>query len=913
MHSRILAVAAFAAVSAAAAPTSPELLRALADGEDFAEVLQAADPAAPRDARAVWLDDRHVRWTLPAGARRVRLLSSAAGRLQAMPGVVASGVIDATAQLELVNPPESAGDPRFSHVAGTVWRVREGDVARLPDLWRGQLVLVAEDGIGRVVDATGTQLAGALDARYAPAAEELDYGARVAPGGVEFRLWAPTAAAVAVALYDGPDTPSRRVVPLERDDASGGWHATVAGTDRARFYLYLVDVFVPGTGLVRNRVTDPYSLSLCADSRRSAVIDLADPATQPEGWAGDQRPQTVRAATDLVIYELHVRDFSRDDATVPAAHRGKYAAFTHADSAGLRHLRALADAGVTDVHLLPVFDFASVPERGAVTPVVPVAPPDSPAVQAAVAPHRERDAFNWGYDPWHYTAPEGGYATDPDDPLARVREFRAMVRALHAAGLRVGLDVVYNHTMASGQDRQSVLDRIVPGYYQRLNAEGAVEHSTCCANTATEHAMMAKLMIDSAVVWARDYRVDSFRFDLMGHQPRAAMLRLGAAVDAAAGRHIPLIGEGWNFGEVANGARFAQASQLSLPGSGIGTFSDRMRDAARGGRAGDSREALLDQGWLNGLHYAPNAAHRGRDARAELAAAADLVRVGLAGSLRDYRLEGADGRPRALAEFAYGDQAAGYVAEPGEVVNYTENHDNQTLFDNNTLRLPSETKRADRARVQVLGNALVLLSQGVAYLHAGQEIMRSKSLDRNSFNSGDAFNRIDWSLGTNHFGVGLPPAADNKDSWPQMQPLLARAAEIAPGPGELRFARDATLDLLRIRHGSALFRLRSAAEVRGRLHFLNTGPAARHSLVVARIDGQGLAGAGFAAVLYAINADVAAQSVALPAEAGRPWTLHPVQAAPGAGDPRAREARFDARTGELTVPARTAVVFVLPP
>ena len=157
-----------------------------------------------------------------------------------------------------------------------------------------------------------------------------------------------------------------------------------------------------------------------------------------------------------------------------------------------------------------------------------------------------------------------------------------MVQALHRAGLRVGMDVVYNHTTVSGQEPRSVLDRIVPGYYHRLDAAGAVERSTCCDNTATEHAMMARLMADSVALWAQHHRIDSFRFDLMGHQPRAAMEAVQSAANAAAGRHVPLLGEGWNFGEVADGKRFVQASQLSLNDSGIGTFSDRARDAVRG-------------------------------------------------------------------------------------------------------------------------------------------------------------------------------------------------------------------------------------------------------------------------------------------------------------------------------------------
>lgn len=887
------------------------LLTAAAAFAAPAVVLHPAQASAPRDARAAWLDGRHVRWAAPQGAASVVLLASPTASLEVAAGRPPAGA-EVTLPLAAAAEPTLAEPLRFSHVAGTAWQVAAADAARVPSLLRGQVVVAALDRDGNVLAATGLQLAGALDAIFGAKAAALEFGARPATDRTVFRLWAPTAREVVLHTYPSAQAAATETKPLVFDEATGAWSVELAGDRRGQFYTYAVTVFVPGLGVVTNEVTDPYSLSLAADSARSAVIDLSDPRTQPEGWSEDRRPDTVRAATDLAIYELHIRDFSRDDLTVPAAHRGKYLAFTHADTDGMRHLRALAQAGLTDVHLLPTYDLASIPERGAVVPELPSAAPDSPAVQAAIAPIRERDLFNWGYDPWHYTAPEGSYATDPDDAHGRVREFRAMVQALHRAGLRVGLDVVYNHTMAAGQDRQSVLDRIVPGYYHRLNAGGGVESSTCCSNTATEAVMMAKLMIDSSVVWARDYRIDSFRFDLMGHQPREAMLRLQAAVDAAAGRRIHLIGEGWNFGEVANGARFVQAAQLTLQHSGIGIFSDRMRDAARGGRAGDRREELFAQGWLNGLSYAPNAVNAGKDSRAALASAADLIRVGLAGSVRSYVLRGADGVARPLADFRYGDQPAGYVVEPGEVVNYTENHDNQTLFDNNVHRLPADIPRHDRARVQVLGSALVLFSQGIAYLHAGQEILRSKSLDRNSYNSGDAFNRVDWTLTTNHFGLGLPPAWDNEDSWPVMRPFLARAAEIAPAPEDIRFTFAATRDLLRIRAESVLFRLHTAADIRKRLRFLNTGPDAVHSVVAARLDGRGLDGAKHGAILYAINADVVPRTLDLPDERGVAWSLHPVLASPDAGDPRAREARFDAATGRLVVPARTAVVFVRP-
>jgi pullulanase-type alpha-1,6-glucosidase len=576
---------------------------------------------------------------------------------------------------------------------------------------------------------------------------------------------------------------------------------------------------------------------------------------------------------------------------VPSEHRGKYLAFTHEKGLGMQHLARLSQAGVTDMHFLPIFDLATVPEQGCTVPSVPAAAPDSDAQQAAVMKQAQTDCFNWGYDPWHFTAPEGSFATDATDGAVRIRELRAMVQALHRLNLRVGMDMVYNHTTASGQHAKSVLDRIVPGYYHRLDDKGAVTNSTCCDNTATEHAMMAKLMIDSAVVWARDYKIDSFRFDLMGHQPRAAMERLAKAVNAATGRRIDLIGEGWNFGEVENGKRFVQAAQRSLNGSGIGSFSDRARDAARGSGWGSPEDTLKNKGWIHGEGSAQQA---------------DLLRVGLAGTVESYVMTDRHGARVPLAKVDYNGQGAGFASEPSEVVNYTENHDNQTLFDNNATKLPRETSLDDRARVQVLGAAVVAFSQGIAYLHAGQEILRSKSLDRNSYDSGDWFNRLDWTLTDNGFGAGLPPARDNQEHWRVMQPLLASSASIKPTKAQIEWTRDAVLDLFRIRASTPLFRLRSADEIGRRLTFHNTGPAQNPQLVIGELDGHGLP--GFARVLYAINAAPSAQTVAVPAGA---WKLHPVHLAPQAADARiAREASIDAASGTLVVPARSAVVFV---
>jgi pullulanase len=676
------------------------------------------------------------------------------------------------------------------------------------------------------------------------------------------------------------------------------------------YYAFLVDVFVAGVGVVRNRVTDPYSLSLTTDSKRSYVVDLNSPRLKPTGWDKTPAPARVKSQTDMVIYELHVRDFSINDQSVSAKNRGKYGAFTETNSAGMNHLRTLSYAGMTDVHLLPVFDLATVPEKGCVTPN-PTGAPDSEDQQAMTTAGKASDCFNWGYDPYHYTAPEGSYATDAADGATRIIEFRKMVQALHRVGLRVGMDVVYNHTTAAGQQEKSVLDRIVPGYYHRLNEKGEVERSTCCDNTATENMMMAKLMTDSVIVWARDYKIDSFRFDLMGHQPRTVMTGLQRALKETTGRDIQLIGEGWNFGEVENGKRFVQASQLSLHGTMIGTFSDRARDAVRGGGPGDSGADLVTrQGFVNGLFYDRNDRAPTTATTTDLMRMADMVRVGLAGSVRDYQMTNAKDELVPLSKIDYNGQAAGYVSEPGEVVNYVENHDNQTLFDINVFKLPVTTSREDRARVQILALAINAFSQGIAYFHAGGEILRSKSMDRNSYDSGDWFNRIDWSMQDNYFATGLPPKDDNGNTYAEIKPLLANVL-IKPTPKDIRWTRDAFFDLLRIRASSTLFRLRTANDIKARLSFANVGSAQLPTVIAAHVDGADYPGAGFGELIYVINVDKVAQSIAVERAKGKSFVLHPVHLNANAADKRiARDAKSDAVAGMVSVPPRSAVVFV---
>ncbi|MBP6748244.1 MAG: DUF3372 domain-containing protein [Xanthomonadaceae bacterium] len=917
---------------------SEAVLRADCDAAASSRVLDAQAGPMP-DARAYWLDGWLIQWPGAKAEGRFRLYHSATAALVAEPGKPVRGA-DGFLELKPVKVKlASATAARFKFVGEGLRLALKDDEDMLIRRWealQNQMLLVREDAEGRLLDATATQLPGVLDDAYRTAASSTLLGAsQTEKQTSRFEVWAPTAQSIYLCVYSNAVDAaiSGRQMLMSAED--GVWHGSLNRDLTGHSYTYLVDVYVPNVGIVRNRVTDPYSVALTADSNRSVVLDLDNPSTKPDGWDAAQRPAAAASNTDMSVYELHVRDFSRDDASVRPAWRGKYLAFTERDAAGMRHLRALADAGMTDVHLLPVFDIATVPETGCATPELPAAAPDSEATQAAIVAVAAKDCFNWGYDPFHFNAPEGSYATDANDAAARIREFRAMVQALHAAGLRVGMDVVYNHASAAGQAQTSVLDRIVPGYYHRLNANGRVEMSTCCANTATEHRMMAKLMIDSAALWAKHYRIDSFRFDLMGHQPREAMERLQARVDAAAGRHVPLIGEGWNFGEIANGSRFMQASQLSLQNSGIATFSDRARDALRGGGCCDRGEGLVaNVGWLNDARDPASEGDPKR--RAERMRIADLARMGLAGTLRDVRMRGADGEDKTLSQFDYAGQPAGYAAEPGEVVNYVENHDNMTLFDLNALRLPRDTSREDRARVQLLGAATTAFSQGVAYYHAGIDILRSKSLDRNSFDSGDVFNRLDWSYRGNGFGVGLPPKAENGADWPWLKPVLADRT-IAPTAKDIAWMRDAFRDLLRIRASSSLFRLRSAGDVRRRLSFRNVGPEQNPAVLVVHLNGAGIADgleaaheitagealaqaskaapypdAVFREILYFVNASAETQTLRLGEERNKPYVLHPVQRSPQATDPRPKhQARYDKRTGEFEIPARTAVVYVV--
>lgn len=881
------------------------------------ETTLTASAMVTKEARAYWLSSKLIRWPGMATGSKVKLYTSRTGQLKLSKGSKPLGFDEAIMLTESNIPADSSIAKRFAYTGSDkAYELANSGLKQLRSLQQAQVMIATEDEDGQIIDYTSLQVAGALDDLYKAASSLNDYGANLGKAAAtktaqtQFRVWAPTAQRISVCLYPDGKAKSNAILAMQFDESTGTWHTSDKSDLSNKYYTYLVDVYIPGQGLVRNRVTDPYSISLTTDSMRSYIADLSSSKLKPRGWDAQKLNPKVKNQTDMQVYELHVRDFSINDTTVKPAWRGKYLAFTEAGTNGMKHLQALSAAGMTDIHLLPVFDFATVSEAKCETPAIK-GKADSAEQQKLATQYADKDCYNWGYEPYHYNAPEGSYATDASDGAKRIIEFRKMVMALQNAGLRVGMDVVYNHTAGAGQTQYSVLDRIVPGYYQRLNQLGQIERSTCCDNTATENSMMAKLVSDSVLLWAQQYKIDSFRFDLMGHQPRQIMEEMQARLLQETGRQIQFMGEGWNFGEIADGKRFVQASQLSLNGSGIGSFSDRARDAIRGGGHGDAGAGIVkNQGYLNGLIHMPNALADKARPKQDLLRAADMLRVGLAGSLRQFRMQGFDDQSKQLQEIDYAGQAAGYVSQPGEVVNYVENHDNQTLFDINAFRLPAETSSADRARIQALALATTAFSQGVAYYHAGVDILRSKSMDGNSFNSGDWFNRLDWSYSDNYFGTGLPPEKDNAQFYPYIKTALNNP-NIKPTKQDIKFSRDQFRDLLKIRSSSSLFRMSTLDEIAQRLHFYNTGSTQNPLLIVAHLDGKQMPGANFSSIMYFINASQQTQILDRIKPGQTPYVLHPVHRASGAADQRvAKEAKYDSNSGRFTIPALSAVVFV---
>ena len=496
-----------------------------------------------------------------------------------------------------------------------------------------------------------------------------DLGAVWSSGSTFFRLWAPTARSVSVKLYESGTEGIHdliRTVPMAKD-VQGTWIAVIEGDLHGIYYTYLVTL--PDRTV---ESVDPYARAVGVNGRRAMVIDLA--RTNPAGWEDDRNPHAGKPITDAVIYEMHIRDFSIS-ASSGIRHRGKYPGVTETDthtgmySTGLDHILEL---GVTHVQLMPVYDFGSVDEYWL-----------------------DKKQYNWGYDPENYNVPEGSYSTDPFNGAVRVEEMKHMVKLLHAHGLGVIMDVVYNHVYHT--DDFSV-NKIVPGYFSR----GQSNASGCGNDTASERSMVRKYIVDSLNYWADEYHIDGFRFDLSGLLDTRTIRE---AMESVHKKHPDCLfyGEGWYMDTHMTKPNVPLANQGSsrlLPGFGF--FNDAMRDALRG-----SVFSTEDKGFAAGNY----------------------------------------GCSHVLQKTFLG--APDWVENPGQTINYISCHDNHTLFDRLALSLPG-CSRQELIRRNNLAAAICLLSQGVPLMLAGEELLRTKPgrnghLVGNSYRSPDSVNSIKWN------------------------------------------------------------------------------------------------------------------------------------------------------------------------
>lgn len=895
-----------------------------------------APPIAIDGAAAHWVDERTIAFN-PGVVPMVRLYHSADAEIRTN---ASEKTVEGGEEVPLVRGELSDEViAQFPHLADyKAWQL-PADVD-VKSIVKNQLVVATFNPDGSLETATQVQKAGVLDDLYADAAQDVNLGAVVGSDTTDFRLWAPTAQNVELKLY--PDRERKaKSHDMKFNNATGVWETSIDERVAGQFYRYEVTVYHPETSKLETyEVTDPYSLSLSQNSEYSQVVDLNSPELIPADWG--KGSYTVDAPEEIVIYESHIRDFTLSDKNGTAALNGKYGAFLEQDRASIQHLQDLQQAGLTHMHLLPSFDIATTIEfedqqaniddpvsklcqvNPAITDsayadlcstdqtireVLASFPATSTKQQDFMSLVRPVDNFNWGYDPYHYTVPEGSYATDKDG-AARILEYRQMVQALHNMGLNVVMDVVYNHTNQSGLADKSVLDKVVPGYYHRLNLDsGAVENSTCCKNTATEHRMMEKLMIDSLVVWARDYHIDAFRFDLMGHHMKSNIEKAYAAVKGVRD-HVYFYGEGWNFGEVADGARGENAIQWTMAGTGVGTFSDRLRDAVRGGGPFDEKSTLRrTQGFGNGLYYLPNEMRDGDAADAEdLMHKADQIRIGLAGNLRNFLIVNKDGFPAFGEDIDYNGQPAGYTLDPQENVTYVSKHDNQTLWDNNQYRIATYVTTDERVRMQNLGLATNMMAQGVPFFHMGSDLLRSKSMERDSYDSGDWFNAVDFSLENSTWARGLPRQDKDGGNWFLIKDLFANE-ETYTDKSDRQFAADVFQEFLTIRQSSALFHLPTALAVKQRVDFHNTGADQIPGVIAMSIDdGYGLLDRDKTAdaIMVVINSSDVTQ--AIPVAGAEGFVLHSLQR--NSVDELVQQSSFV--DGEFRVPGLSVAVFVKP-
>ncbi|GAD90134.1 pullulanase [Vibrio halioticoli NBRC 102217] len=904
-------------------------------------------PVAINGQKAHWLDRETIALEVAANVDKVVLYYSPSNEI-----VLDSDKKDIVGGTQIELPIEGnlndEQKSRFPHLAGLTATHVNLDDAELGLVLKSQIVLATYNSDEQLISSTEVQKAGVLDDVFVKKdsgnaiSEQL--GAIVQGTNTEFKLWAPTAKNVVLYLYDSNKVQIQQV-QMSENTHNGVWESDSISDVVGKYYRYEITVYHPTTKQIETvMVTDPYSLSLSTNSTYSQVVDLENDASlKPANWDNYERPETPQNSHGEyideyhVLYESHLRDFSFSDSQGTPSLNGKYLAITEPQRESVSHLKELQAAGLNTLHILPAFDIATVNEANTIDINDTVADlcavresavvcgvedpnqtlesvmqgydPTTDQVQLLMNDLRDLDSFNWGYDPYHYTVPEGSFATNAEGTV-RIKEFREMVKATHDMDLKLIMDVVYNHTNASGTNEKSVLDKIVPGYYHRLNVNtGGVENSTCCDNTATENLMMGKLMIDSLVTWSKEYNVDGFRFDLMAHQPKALMIE--ALEEVRKIRPDTLFyGEGWDFGEVANNARFEQATQINMAGTGIGTFSDRLRDAVRGGSPfdGDGSGLRRNQGFANAAY--PNERREMTETESQdLLHNQDLVRLGMAGNLADFVLVDYEGTTQQGKHIDYNGAPAGYTKDPSENISYVSKHDNQTFWDNNAYKSATGVNSDERARMQSLGLSVVMMGQGIPFIHMGSELLRSKSMQRDSYDSGDWFNRVKFDGSDNNWNVGLPRQDKDGANWNLISQIISDSTN-KPTEQDIDLAKNQFLELLKIRSSSALFQLSSAQEVMARVDFHNVGEGQTQGLIVMSIDDGVSAGddldSNNDAIVVVINASNVVQHFAI--EGATDFQLHDVQAI--SADSIVRTAAF--ADGTFSVPALTTAVFVQP-
>lgn len=517
-----------------------------------------------------------------------------------------------------------------------------------------------------------------------------DLGATYSKEETTFKVWAPTAKEVILKLYQtGHEDDLMKEVTMTKGE-KGVWNVTVKGDLHKVYYTYKVTV-----GNNTEEAVDPYARAVGVNGKRAMVVDLDQ--TNPDMWANDTNPEFSGNITDAIIYELHLRDLS-SASNSGIENVGKYLQLTETGtvneqglSTGLDHIKEM---GITHLHLLPSFDHRSIDEE-----------------------NLDQAQFNWGYDPQNYNVPEGSYSTDPYHGEVRINEFKQMVQSLHENGIRVVMDVVYNHT---GATADSDFNKIVPGYYYRQNEDGSFANGSGCGNeTASERSMMRKFMVDSVKYWATEYHINGFRFDLMALHDVDTMNAIEEALHEI-DPSIIIYGEGWTGGGSPLPDSEAAYKGNATQTPNIAYFNDDMRDAVKGNVGND-----WEPGYINGdtSDYFYN-----------------RLKFGIVGS-------------------SYHDQVTGWTfwaTNPSQSISYVSAHDNNTLYDK---LLGVETKAGGNTSTEYLkqlqkqANAIVLTGQGVPFLHAGVEMLRSKDGNHNSYNSSDEVNQIDWGLKTEHLDV----------------------------------------------------------------------------------------------------------------------------------------------------------------